>query len=303
MVNKFQPIKRGAEAIIPYHKPMKLNVDFTDIFESGIYTNAEYCRKLEKKLGEMYHCEALVCSSGTAGLIIAINFFCLDHTVSLPVFNWSSDDYAIKLLDKNPVYFDVNKYYWFGYYDQKLDIRLHTFGNIDNSQQENCIYDGTHILGAKPLTLGRATIISFAPTKLVTAGEGGVLLRDKIEKEIIEFRDRCFRMSEFHAKICLEYLNYLNEFLEWKRMLFTIYESNINGTFQQIPYNSNYNTIGFLNINNLTIPKEIETKQYYQPLEHGYRNADYIYKNIICLPSYMGVDYRKIVELIEDANK
>jgi len=288
--------------VIPYHRPAPVEVDFKDIFETGIYTNGEHCRELERKLGEIYHCEALVCSSGTAGLIIAFNFFCLGHSVSLPVFNWFSDEYAIKLLDKNPVYFDIHKDYWLGLDRNKLDLRLHTFGNIDGSKQEDCIYDGTHALGVRPLTLGRATVISFAPTKVVTAGEGGVLLRDKIEKEIIELRDRCFRMSEFHAKICLEYLKKLDDYLKWKDKVFEYYRYNINGTFQVIPFDSSYNTIGFINTEHLIIPKEIEYRQYYKPLEKGHRNADYVYNNIICLPSWYGVDYKKIVELIEDEN-
>jgi len=294
--------------MIPYHKPMKLNVDFSDIFESGIYTNAEYCRKLENFFSEKYNCNALVCNSGTTGLILAINSLKKQKYIKLPVFNWFSDLYSLYLLDKIPLFYDVDRCSWLANNSDPLDIRLHTFGNADISLENDCIYDGTHALNTKFQEIGLATIISFAPTKIITAGEGGIILTkntisEYTKTEMTKYRDRCFRMSEFHAKICLEYLKHLEEFTLWKKRVFEFYKSKINGEFQTIPHDSNHNTIGFLNTQKLLIPKEIETKQYYQPLEYGYRNADYIYKNIICLPSYIGVDYRKIVELIEDANK
>ena len=292
--------------MIPYHRPAPIEVDFRDIFETGVYTNGDYCRELERKLGEMYKCEALVCSSGTAAIILAIYgqepYLFYNSSIILPAFTWFSVDYIFSIMNLKYKYTDIDLKTWLA--NKDANFKLHTFGNSDDSNDTEAIYDGAHSLGSKFRTLGKGTIISFAPTKLVTAGEGGVLLvSDRITDRTRENRDKCFRMSEFHAKLCLEYLKDLPEFLSWKREAYNYYKKHIDGEFQEIPFDSSYNTIGFINTKRLTIPNEIETRQYYYTITFKIcRNADYVYNNIICLPSWYGVNYKKIVELINTEN-
>ena len=87
-------------------------------------------------------------------------------------------------------------------------------------------------------------------------------------------------------------------------MVYEYYKKHIPGQFQKIPYNSTYNTIGFLNICNLKIPKHIEIKQYYEPIHLPQKNTitEYVYNNIICLPSYYNCPYKQIVEDIKEEN-
>jgi dTDP-4-amino-4,6-dideoxygalactose transaminase len=283
--------------VIPYHRPYKIDVDFSDIFESGNYTNDVYCRELEKRIGNMYHCEALACSSGTQGLLLAINnFMRLEKYITLPAFNWFSDKYVLELLNKEIIFQDIDRNTWLGY---STHIGLHTFGSCDNSYRP-FIYDGTHALGTKLKDLGCATVISLAPTKMVTSAEGGLILTRYPNEELTELRDKCSRMSEFHAKIGLSYLPYLDTFKAFKKRIYEYYKSNLDGVFQEIPYDSNYNTIGMLS--DLEIPKEIQWKQYYEPLKRGLPNTDYVYEKMKCLPSWYGVDYKKVVDIINEYN-
>lgn len=296
--------------MIPYHKPYPIQVDFSDIFESGIYSKGEYVEKLEKKIKKIYtypkYCIGI--SSCTQGIFASFCYLLREDinqdVVQIPSFIWKSLE-IIYETGTDIDWIDIDKKTWlpknYGYND--YSIGLHTFGNL---MKEHCdIFDASHAFGAKILDWGEATVFSLAPTKLVTSGEGGIVLtnNEELAKFVREYRDKNARMSEFHAKIALEYLKHLDKFLAWKKRVFEYYRDHIEGQFQEIPYDSNYNTIGFLNINKLKMPENIEFRQYYEPLKRGLKNTDYVYENIICLPSWYNVDYKKIVDMINDTNK
>ena len=112
-------------------------------------------------------------------------------------------------------------------------------------------------------------------------------------------------MSEIHALIGLATLEHLDDIRLWKEKVYNYYKSHIPGQFQEIPISSNYNTIGFLNTENLEIPKHIETKQYYEPVfdMELMPNAFEVYKHMICLPSYYNCPYVDIVDDILELNE
>ena len=183
----------------------------------------------------------------------------------------------------------------------------HTFGNITESPRlfrNKVIYDGAHNLGCKIKDIGDATVFSLAATKIITSCDGGLVITNngKLARYLKKYRDLCCRMSEIHAIIGLYTLQFLDEVLEWKRKVFKYYEENIPGVFQEIPIESNYNTIGFLNVEALIIPKEIEIKQYYEPIKKGFIYSDYVHNLMVVLPSYYGCDYKRIVEMIQEVN-
>ena len=287
--------------MIPYHRPFPLTIDFTDIFESGKYSNGIYCRALESEIERMYNCTCYSCSSGTQGLMI-LNARLNHEPVHLLSFTWKSVEYMLKMSGSPITYEDIDYDTWLMNYDKHngYSIRQHTFGNVDVIYYYG-IYDGTHALGSKFPNLGKGTVLSLAPTKLITSGEGGLILLKEPNETIKEYRDKCSRMSEFHAKIGLEYLKHLDKMLQWKKKVFEYYKEHLNGRFQEIPYDSNYNTIGM--ITELKMPDTVEFKKYYEPLKKGFATTDYIYSKIVCLPSWYGCPYKEIVELIEEENK
>lgn len=306
--------------MIPYHRPMKLSRDdYAEIHEriqnvlaTGILTNGEYVAKLEEEIKRIHKVDyAILVNNCTMGLLICYMFL-PSKRISIPVFTWDSVRIVLSYTEHQIEYCDIDKETWLMEKTDGYGIVSpnHTFGNVLEDQGHSCqIFDGAHCLGCKLESVGFATVLSLAPTKLVTACEGGIILtnNDKLNTYARIMRRYIARESEVHAIIGLQTLKHLDEVLAWKKKVYNYYSKNIPGQFQKIPIESNYNTIGFLNTEHLIIPEKIETRQYYEnQWEDGgksFPNAWYVYKNIVCLPSYYGVDYKQIVEDINEANE
>ncbi len=301
---------------IPYHRALALK-EFDKItiysrinscLDLTQLTNGIYVKHLENRIKEMYDVKYVIATSSCTQALLICMINLRNETLStfyIPSFTWESIEHILGTMCETPLYFDIDKETWlpkevFSY----NALYLHTFGNIGISKATNTIYDGSHCLGVKFEDIGLATCISLAPTKMITSMEGGLILtNDKPLYEFAkEYRDKCCRMSEIHAIFGLQYLNYLSKILQWKKECFKSYKNALPGRFQNIPYNSSYNTIAFLNIKNLKIPKEIETRKYYEPLRKGLKNTDYVYKHIIALPSWYNCPIDKVIKLIKEEN-
>jgi len=312
---------REIEMKIPYHRPFPLSDDdrqalewdIGDVLKSGLITNGEKVKELEDKIAEMYDVEHCIATSNcTIGLMLCYQYFKDTDKIYMPNFTWDSP-YIVLPSYLDPKFVDIDLQTWLmngvetNFDKQCIISPNHTFGNILNIEREyKIIFDGAHALGSKIENVGSATVFSLAPTKLVTSCEGGlVITNDKHLADFVRFRrDKCARMSEVHALIGLKTLFYLDVIKTWKKTVHDNYKKYIPGKFQKVNYNSNYNTIGFINEESLDIPKHIETRQYYVPIfgKTLLKNAYYVYKNIICLPSYYGCDYKKIIEQINEHN-
>jgi dTDP-4-amino-4,6-dideoxygalactose transaminase len=305
---------------IPYHKPFPLSESdiqvlqwqIGDIMRSGQITNSEIVKTLECKIKEMYDVAYCIATANcTIGLAFCYDFFDCNE-IFMPSFTWPSP--YMMLSSKYMTNFtDINLKTWLMedpetiFLPNSIISPNHTFGNILNMEREhNIVFDGAHALGSKIENTGEATVFSLAPTKLVTSCEGGLVLtnNDELAKFVVNMRDKCARMSEVHAAIGLQTLFYLERIKRWKKMVYIYYKSLIPGEFQQIDYDSNYNTIGFLNYHDLKIPDFIETRQYYVPLSnYNFKNTQDVYSKMICLPSYYNCDYKKITKSILELNE
>lgn len=304
--------------IIPYHKPYPLldydiyeiTTKIEEVLESGQLTNGKYVLELEEQIKELYGVDYVIATSNcTMGLMLCFQYKSWLDTVHMPNFTWMSPYLTIPQQQKK--FYDIDPKTWlmkeWPRDRRELIFPTHTFGNILQLERDyNVFYDGAHALGSEIKYFGEATVLSLAPTKLITSCEGGLVLTD--EKYLADFvrfrRDKCTRMSEVHAIIGLKTLEYLEDILRWKRKVYRYYKRHIPGGFQEIPHNSNYNTIGFLNTEKLEIPDHISTKQYYQPVYQidSLPNAYDVFMNIVCLPSYYGCPFVYIVEEILELN-
>lgn len=304
--------------MIPYHRPFKLRqydraVIFNKIdnmLDSGKLSNDHHVQVLENQIGHIHGVDHVIATSScTQALMICLKY-ALENSyennyLQTTPFIWESINYLISTVNFNPIWRDIDSNTWLiNRENQNLSLYLHTFGSVGVSGSEDVIYDGSHCLGAKFIDLGLATCISLAPTKMITSMEGGIILTNdkQLYKFAREYRDKCCRMSEVHAIFGLQYLRYLDKILEWKKKLYQTYKKHIPGQFQEIPNNSSYNTIAFLNIKNLKIPKEIEIRKYYTPLKDGLKNTDYVYKHIIALPSWYNCPINEIIDKIKEEN-
>ncbi|KKL93657.1 hypothetical protein LCGC14_1872520 [marine sediment metagenome] len=298
-----------SEKIIPYHKPIDINFKLKNLH--GYLSNFTYVSELEMRIQQLYDVENVIaCSSGSIGLLITLQAFRELYdikTAYTPSFAWFSTKWALEMTNLFFQFRDIEKTTWnfisTEWSDEELILPLHCFGNICEIDASFVIYDGAHALGSKIKEFGLATIMSLAPTKLITACEGGLILTndDDLAGKVRLLRDKVSRMSELNAIWGLETLKHLDEILEWKRKLYNYYKKHLKGQFQEIPYNSNYATIGFLT--DLKTPPEIEFKKYYFPLKLGLTNTNYVYGKIVCLPSWWGVDYEYITNRILEYNE
>jgi dTDP-4-amino-4,6-dideoxygalactose transaminase len=282
-----------------------------DILESGQITNGPYVKLLEKTIKEYYNVKHVIATSNcTMGLLLCLKSFDWSERIYMPSFTWQSPYNMISNYNSKVKFLDIDKETWnlekyAGGYDA-LTFPTHTFGNIiDLGRENNVIYDGAHALGSQIKEFGWATVLSLAPTKLVTSCEGGLILTNNSDMINIlrDRRDKSARMSEIHAIIGLKTFGHLREILSWKRKVYRYYKRHIPGQFQKIPIHSNYNTIGFLNTENLKIPEHITTKQYYLPLwGEDVPNTVEVYHKMVCLPSYYDCDFYQIVEDILELN-
>lgn len=137
-------------------------------------------------------------------------------------------------------------------------------------------------------SFGQAAAFSFYPTKLMTSGEGGMITTNdpKIYERSLVFRDQGkqsfygnlhtelgynWRMSEIHAVIGLSQFHRLNEFVENRRKLAKIYDTELRKvlglTLLDIPseVKSNYyKYVAILDkgLNRATIKKELKEKYH-----------------------------------------
>jgi len=309
------------EKPIPFHRPMKLYTEETNeikskiniCLESGILTNNKNVRELEETIASLHETDyAIATSSCSQGLVITLQSLInieekVPYHAYTQAFTWYSTPYAIQTCSRLPIYCDIDSDTWTmeQRFDYKLAVPVHTFGNVSKVESTFKIYDGAHCLGAKLDDIGDATVLSLAPTKLITSIEGGIILTNdhSLAKYAAGLRDKVSRMSEIHAIFGNTYLNHLEEVTMFKKEVYDYYRKHLDGVFQKTAEYSNHNTIGMLTT--LKVPDHIETRKYYQPVSEGntLQNTEAIYKSIICLPSWYGVDYKKIVNDICNFNK
>jgi len=302
---------------ISYHKVYPFSeYDIKEMFKkmkecliSGQLTNGKYVRKLEEKIKNIYDIDYCIATTNCSlGLFLCYQFFNWLKPIHLPNFTWISVDLITEGLFK--LYHDIDLDTWLMKNIPSYGIISpnHTFGNICNirtKNKEKIIFDGAHALMSKIDFFGDATVFSLAPTKLITSCEGGIIVTNNKElaKFVSERRTKIARMSELHAIVGITTLKYINEIRNKKKEIYNAYSNSIPGKFQYIEKSSNYNTIGFLNTDNLKIPPSIQTKQYYFPLKKEQcPNSWDVYSKMVCLPSWYDVDYSLIIEKILEYN-
>jgi len=251
--------------------------DVRRILESRQLTNGTFVRELERAaasyLGVPY-CVAV--SSCTLGLVLALAALDLRGEVILPSFTFHATAHAVAWNGLTPVFADCDPRTFCidpNSVRQRITrktaaiLAVHLFGNpasvleledIARSAGVPIVYDGAHAFGGKAGerqlgTFGTAEIFSFSPTKLVVAGEGGLIATRyrTIAKRLRaarnygdagdgdpEARGLNARMSEFHAALALGGLGGIEGRIERRNRIRCRYESRLGQIpgirFQQI---------------------------------------------------------------------
>jgi dTDP-4-amino-4,6-dideoxygalactose transaminase len=198
------------ERFIPICKPTlpnfpEVQAELAEILNSGILSKGRYVASLEKSVAEELDVEhAIAVSSCTTGLMLTYQMLDLTGEVIVPSFTFMSTVSALRWAGLRPVFVEIDPE------TMNLDpdaiaaavtrhtsaiLAVHNFGNpseIDRLQHiadENglrLIFDAAHAFGSRYLgkPLGRqgdAQVFSLSPTKLVVAGEGGIVTTNNDE--------------------------------------------------------------------------------------------------------------------------
>lgn len=271
-MKNFIPLTRPALPELNDIKPM-----IKEILKSGMITEHKFVNLFEKKCAEFLGVKyAIVTSSGTCALLLALKCLRLKGEVIIPSFTYTSDAHALLWCGLKPVFADIDPETFT--LDPKAVLKkiskktvaimpTHVFGNpcAISSFEEirlktglKIIYDAAHAFGStyrgKSMSaFGDIAIYSLTPTKVLTAGEGGLMttndraLAEKLRLAKFngdsfdrqkEFLGLTSRLSELQAILGLANLEKLPVDLKKRLALVDYYKKKLAGvrgiTFQKI---------------------------------------------------------------------
>lgn len=302
----------------------ELSEDLQRILSSGVVTKGKYLESLEaeiaRHLGVKY---AIAVSSCTSGLMLTYQGLGLSGEVIVPSFTFMATVSALVWNGLRPVFVDVDP----GTTNLDPDavevaitprtsaiVAIHNFGNpahIDALQALadrhgiKLIFDAAHGFGAlyKGVPVGRqgaAQVFSLSPTKLLVAGEGGVVatnddsLADKVRigreygnsgRYDTALPGLNARMPEINALLGLSSLKRLENAAESRNETAEIFHEGLGGFpgihFQVVETGNRNSYKDFsitidardfgLNRDQLAVAlseENVDTRKYYQPPVH-----------------------------------
>jgi dTDP-4-amino-4,6-dideoxygalactose transaminase len=211
-------------------------------YGSGAITNASVVERLETEIAERLHVEHCVAvSSCTSGLMMVLRALGLAGEIIVPSFTFFATGHAVLWNGLRPVFADCDAETWNvnpSDIERKITDRtsailaVHLYGNpcevealeqLASRHNLRLIFDAAHAFGSRhrdrPLGgFGDAEIFSLSPTKLLVAGEGGLVTTNdatlaKAIKGMRNYGDlgaydpkwlgMNARMSEFNAALAL----------------------------------------------------------------------------------------------------
>jgi len=240
---------------------------YVKILESGMITNAQYVREFETKVAEYLGVKnAIAVNSCTGGLMLIMKILGLKGEVIVPSFTFHATAHAVVWNNLKPVFvdcdpetygIDVNAAEKAITRNTCAIIGVHIFGNpadvtaletLAKKHNLKLFFDAAHGFGSQHEGrnlggFGNAEVFSLSPTKLLTAGEGGIVATndDELAKQIRIGRnygdsgdyDSTFsgfnaRMSEFHAMLGIESLKDLEKNVARRNRIAELYKTGLS---------------------------------------------------------------------------
>ena len=244
--------------------PAALTGDLGSIVESGLLTNGATVRRLEHVVGERLGTEVVAVSSCTAGLMLVLQAIGATGRVVMPSFTFSASAHAVVWAGGTPDFADVEPERATldpDGLDELLDgasamtathiygtpCEVEALGKLTNDAGIPLLYDAAHALGSARggVPTGRfgvAEVFSLSPTKVVVAGEGGLVsttdpdlaARLRMGRDYgnpgdydTRFCGLNARMSELHATVALASFARLDEHVATRVALVDHFEAAV----------------------------------------------------------------------------
>lgn len=226
------------------------------VLESGMIASGENVRRLEQRMTSFTGGQTgIATNSGRSALLLGLTALGAnpEHEIIVPTYVCPSILEAIKQSGAIPVIADVDDNYCLSPNDVKKKITnkttaiiaVHIFGISARIQEisriakenqivliEDCAQSiGGSVDGKKLGSFGHMAFFSFQATKVITSGEGGMLVIDNTGafpdlNRAIKYKD-FFVMSDIQAALVLSQLDKLDEFIHTRRTLARQYIKNL----------------------------------------------------------------------------
>ncbi len=319
------PTKVRIPIVKPYTpRPSEISSAISEILDTGMLTNGKFVSRFEGKVAEFLQVEhAVAVSSCTSGLIMTMKTLDLSGEIIVPSFTFSATGHACYWAGLEPVFVDCDLRDWTISIQAcrkalssktRAVLAVHTFGNpaavdaLSEFASDNdleLVFDSAHAFGSLYQDRrvgfgGHAEVFSLTPTKIITAGEGGIIATNDahLAAELRIFRnygddgsyDCRFvgfngRMPEFNALLGLATLEHADEEVKARNSLAAIYREHLSGlpgiTLQEIyPGNvSSYKDFTILvdealfgvtrdRLSDFLADRGVATKKYFDPPLH-----------------------------------
>ena len=239
--------------------------DMIDMLASGILTDGPYTRRLEESVSQRFHTHCVALSSCTTGLILAFRALGLRGEVILPGFTFFASGHALLWNGLTPVFADCDPETFTlnpGSVENLINRRtaailaVNVFGNppdlpalarLAERAGVPLIVDAAQAMGSRcqgrpPGHHGLIEVCSLTPSKMVCAGEGGLLLTNDpgVARRIRVLRnygnDGDYnpsllglngRLSELHAAVAQESLRSLQTHVNLRQRVAAEYRKNL----------------------------------------------------------------------------
>jgi dTDP-4-amino-4,6-dideoxygalactose transaminase len=237
------------------------------VLTSGMLTNGRLVAELEERVAERLEVPYVVAVSNcTSGLMLALQAVGANGRVVMPSLTFAASAHAVTWAGGTPIFAEVETSGLTLDPEDAAELvegasamtATHVYGNpcqVERLQEVAdragipLIYDAAHALGSKragrPLGgFGAAEVFSMSPTKVTTAGEGGlVATRDAGLAEAVRvgrgygnpgdydclFPGINARMSELHAAVALSSLEHLDERIAHRNVLVEAFVEALDG--------------------------------------------------------------------------
>jgi dTDP-4-amino-4,6-dideoxygalactose transaminase len=239
-------------------------------YEAGMLTNGPLLRELEERIAALLGVDHVVgVSSCTAGLMLTLQAIAPRERVVLPSFTFSATAHAVAWNGLTPAFAECDP--WTLQLDPEdaesrvadsdagAILATHVFGapapvhaltEVAARRRVPLVFDAAHGLGTmydgRPVGgFGVAEVFSMSPTKLVVAGEGGIVATNDASLAATVRMGRDYgdpgdydtqfpglnaRLSEFHAATALVSLEHLDEQVAVRRALAARYAAGLSDT-------------------------------------------------------------------------
>uniref|UniRef100_A0A7V3J982 DegT/DnrJ/EryC1/StrS family aminotransferase n=1 Tax=candidate division CPR3 bacterium TaxID=2268181 RepID=A0A7V3J982_UNCC3 len=256
-----KPVPITEPTIPPIHQ---LKSMYEKVLKSRMITNSKFVQEFEARVAEHLGVKhAIAVNSCTSGLMLIMKALDLKGEVILPSFTFHATAHAVVWNGLKPVFVDCDPE-TYNIDPKEVEkaitprtcaiLGVHIFGNpadvealekIAKKHKLKLIFDAAHGFGSKYKGkhvggFGDAESFSLSPTKLLTAGEGGIVTTndDEIARRVrigrnygdpgtydCEFSGFSARMSEFQAILGIESLKMLESNVLRRNKMANLYKT------------------------------------------------------------------------------